>query len=263
MSAEFARLIYKIGCILDESSNHINNLKKCKRLCCLLKASDNSNTLLYTAENREKIHKSLNFAQFFDIVNQHLSWNEYYILAQIIDECDSDEAEKEFHKYKRKIAVSTGLQIISSANSNPPTGFERFCVIIDKPYTRLTLEKYEEIKTFIFNNLEVHRYVTNKYIRVLFDSLHLEWHVTMQAIPHMIKMAYKHQALFTKNLFIFIQIGKKVIINSKKKAVLTMPKDAQRQVQKYQVMHKYMCYKCDYFGKPTLWAQLLKSIFCL
>ena len=107
------------------------------------------------------------------------------------------------------------MQIISSANGSPPTGFEKFCVIIDKPYTKLTLEKYEEIKTFIFKNLDVHRYVTNKYIRVLFDSLHLEGHVTMQAIPHMMEMAYKHQALFTKNLFIFIQIGEEIIINSK------------------------------------------------
>ena len=180
-----------------------------------MKASNNIDTLLFTTENREKIHRSQNFAQFFDIVNQHLSWNEYYILTEIIDECDSDDAEKEFQKYKQKMAVCTALQILSSKNCNPPAGFEKFCVIIDKPYTRLTLEKYEEIKIFIFKNLDVHHYVTNKHIRVLFDSLHLEWHVTVQAIPHMIEMAYKHRLLFTKKLFVFMQIGEEVVINVK------------------------------------------------
>ena len=127
--------------------------------------------------------------------------------------CDSVEAEQELNKYKRKMAISNALEIISSAESNPPKGFEYFCVIIDKPYTKLTVEKYEEIKTFIFSNLDVHRHVTNKYIRVLFDSLHLEWHVTIQAIPHMIKIARKHHAFFARNHFVFMQIGNEVIVS--------------------------------------------------
>ena len=112
LSAEFAHLIYKIGCILDESSNRINNLEKCKRICCLLKVSDNTDTL-------QKIMKKsikLNFCSVFDTINQHLNWNEHFILTEIIDECDSDEAEKQFQKYKNKMAVSTALQIISSKN---------------------------------------------------------------------------------------------------------------------------------------------------
>ena len=212
LRAEFARLIHKICCILDDSSDQKNNLKNCKRLCCLLKVSDSTNALLFSAEKRAEIRKSQNFDEFFDIVNQHLSWNEYFILTEIIDECDSDEAEQEFNQYKRKMAISNALEMISSTECNPPPGFEKFYSIIDKPYTKLTVEKYEEIKTFIFQNLDVHRHVTNKYIRVLYDSLHLEWHVTMQAVPYMIEMAHKHKALFAKNHFVFMQIGKEVII---------------------------------------------------
>ena len=133
-------------------------------------------------------------------MNEHLSWDELSILAQVIDICDSDEAAEEFKKYKRKMAVSKALQIISSTKSNPPPGFQNFCVIIDKPYKKLTLEKYEEIKKFIFENLDIQRYVTDEYITVLFDSLYLEWHVTTQVTPHMIKMANKQKAFFKKSL---------------------------------------------------------------
>jgi len=52
---------------------------------------------------------------------------------------------------------------------------------------------------------------------VLYDSLHLEWHVTMQAIPHMITMAHHRQEIFQKNYYIFMQIGKEIIIDTNAK----------------------------------------------
>ena len=153
------------------------------------------------------------FEQLFDIINQHLSWDEYSFLSEIVDECDSVESEQEIDQYKRKMAVSEALEIISSTKGNPPPGFVKFCFIISKPYTKLTIDKYEEIKTFIFKNLKVNHYVKNKYLWVLFNSLHLEWHVTIQALPHMIKMAREQQAVFTNNSYVFMQIGKEIIIN--------------------------------------------------
>ena len=202
-----------IRSILSESPKKKNNLKKCKELCIYLKASDSANALLFSPEKCTKINKCSDFRQLFEILNQHLNWDELSILTQIIDICGSDEAKQEFDKYKKKMAVSRALEIISSTKSNPPPGFERFCLKIDKPYKRLTVEEYEEIKEFIFKNLDTHRYVTDEYIRVLFDSLHLEWHVTSQATPHMIKRANAQKAFFKKSLIVFMQVGEKIIIN--------------------------------------------------
>ena len=213
LRAEFGRLILELSEILEKSPNCKTNLKRCKKLCTYLKASDNAKASLFTTEKLTEINDCSDFEQFFGIVNQHLSWDEDYILTEIIDKCKSDEAEKEYIAYKRKMGVSQALEIINSVKRDPPLGFEKFCVIIDKPYKKLTVEKYEEIKTFIFDNLDTHRYVTNKYIRVLFDSLHIEWHVTVQATPHMIKMAYEQQACFKSNFFVFMKIGREVIID--------------------------------------------------
>ena len=199
--------------ILSKCPNKEVNLETCKELCIYLKASNSTNVLLFNKEKCLEINDCSNFRQLFEILNQHLSWEEDSILTQIIAECDSDEAEQEFDKYKRKMAVSKALEIISSTESNPPPGFEKFCVIIDIPYKRLSVEKYEEIKSFIFDNLDVRRFVTNKHIRVLFHSLHLEWHVISQAISYMIKMARQQRAVFTENYYVFMQIGKEVIID--------------------------------------------------
>ena len=213
LRAEFGRLILKLSHILELSPNCKTNLEMCKQLCACLKASDSTKASLFTPEKLAEINHCEDFRRFFEIVHQHLSWDELYILTQIIDECDSDEAEEEFSKYERKIAISQALEIINSVESKPPPGFEKFCVIIDKPHRKLAVEKYEETKTFIFESLDTHCYVTNKYIRVLFDPLHIEWHVTVQATPHMTKMAFKQQAYFKSNFFVFMKIGKEIIID--------------------------------------------------
>ena len=213
LRAEFSHLLMRIRRILSQSPKWEDNLEACKELCIYLKASDNTEAPLFNKEKQSEIDNCGDFREFFGIVNQHLSWDEHSILAEIINECDSEEAEQEFSKYKRKRAISKALEIISSTESDPPPGFEKFCVIIDKPYVKLTVEKYEEIKAFIFDNLDIHRYVTSGYIRVLFDSLHLEWHVTTQATPHMIKMAHERRSFFVAKFCIFMQIGNKVIID--------------------------------------------------
>ena len=210
LKAEFNHLLMRIRRILSQSSNWEENLERCKEICCYMKTNGSTSTPLFSIS---AIDNCRDFRQFFAIIREHISWDAHSILSEIIDECGSVEAEAEYKQYKRKMAVSKGLEIISSTESDPPPGFDRFIVVIDKPYKKLTVDKYEEIKKFIFDNLDVYHYVANEYIRVLFDSLHLEWHVATQAILHMIKMAHERQAVFTKNCFVFMQIGKEIIID--------------------------------------------------
>ena len=211
--ADFGHLILKLSQILEQSPNCKTNLELCKKFCVLLKASSNSKASLFTPEKHTEIKRCSDFEEFFETVNQHLSWDEYSIVTHIIDVCESEEAEEEFNKYKRKMAISQALEIINSNESDSPPGFAKFCVIIDKPYKKLTLEQYKETKAFIFHNLDTNRYVTNKYIRVFFDSLHIEWHVTVQATSHMIKMAFEKQAFFKSNFYVFMKIGSETIID--------------------------------------------------
>ena len=213
LKTEFCLLLVRIRCILSEASGCVGNLEVCKEFCSYLKVSGDDRTPLFGTEMICEIDNCRDFKQFFRIINQYIKWDEHSILNEIIALCSSAEAEKELTKFKRKMVISKGLEIINSTKSDPPPGFEKFCIVIDQPYKNLTVEKYEEIKKFIFSNLDVHHYVTNQYIRALLGSLHLEWHVTTQAVPHMIKMAHQRRAVFTKNYYVFMQIGKEIIIN--------------------------------------------------
>ena len=90
-------MVIAICSILSKYPNKEDNLEACKKLCINLKASDSAHVLLlFSAEKRAEIASCSNFRQLFDILNQHLSWDELSILTQIIDICGSDEAEQEF-----------------------------------------------------------------------------------------------------------------------------------------------------------------------
>ena len=87
----------------------------CKQYCRLLKVSDSSGVSLFSAEKKSEVDNCRNFEQLFDIVYPHLSWDEHSILSEIIDECDSVEAEEEFYQYKKKMALSKALEIKGSS----------------------------------------------------------------------------------------------------------------------------------------------------
>ena len=76
----------------------------------------------------------------------------------------------------------------------------------------------------IFEKLNTNNYCIVKQIRVQYPSLHLEWHVTTQVVPRMIKIAQKQQEFFKSKCYSFMQIGKQIIfdVHTKLKSVSFM-----------------------------------------
>ena len=202
--------------ILSNSPNQQDNLEKCKDYCLLnFKVSDSSSESLFSREKTTKIKECTKFKQLFEIVSEHTSWDEHSILTHIAIQCESVEGQQEIKKFDEKLALFEGLQMISSISSKQELSkdFVKFCVIIDKPYRYVTVEEYEKIKTYIFSNLGTNTYVTAGFIRLLYHSLHVEWLITVQAVPHMIRNAYQNKDNFIKQNYVFMQIGSEVVIN--------------------------------------------------
>ena len=215
LNADFTSLLLNVCHILSNSSNKQDNLKICKEYCALLKISDSSNEPLLSAEKIAKIKECCNFNQLFEIVGLHMSWDEHSILIQIVNHCNSVEGQQEIEKFEKKLALFQGLQIISST-SKPKLSkeFARFCIIINKPYKSVTIEEYKDVKEYIFGNLNTDTYVTVGFIRMLCHSLHIEWLVTIQAVPHMMRNAHQNKDIFIKDNFVFMQIGNETVIDN-------------------------------------------------
>ena len=214
LNADFASLLLNIGHSLSTSPDQKKNLKTCKEYCELLKVSGSSNDSQFTAKDIANIRKCSNFKQLLEIVKPHMSWDEHSILTQIINHCKSVEGQQEIKDFERKLALFQGLQIISSRSSQSLSeDFVGFCVIIDQPYKKITIEEYKNIKAYICGKLNICAQVAGCYTKMLYHSIHIEWLVTVQAVPHMIKSAYQTKDIFIKRNFVFMQIGSEVVIN--------------------------------------------------
>ena len=214
LNADFTSLLVNVCNILSNPRNEQKNLEICKDFCVMLLISDGSNQPMF---NAEKIRECRNFKQLFEIIRMDMSWDEHSILTQIVDHCNSAKGKEEINKFEKKMALYQGLQIISSDSSRPEQNlsedFVKFCAIIDKPYKNVTINEYKDIKHYICSNLKVRTCVIAGFIKMLYHSLHIEWLVSVQAVPHMINNAYQNKDVLIKENFVFMQIGIEVVIN--------------------------------------------------
>ena len=219
LDADFASLLLKVSCILNDSPDCQDNLKTCKKYCSLLSISSSSNDKksLFSAEKILEIKECSDFTELFEIVGKHMSWDEHSILTNIVSECNSVEGNQEIEKFEKKLALIQGLQIMSNKPSVETSSeeFARFCVIINKPYKNVTWEDYKKIKAYIFSNLNVYAHVSVGFIRLLCHSLCMEWLITVRAVTHMIQSAHQNKDFFIKENFIYLQIGNEVVIGDK------------------------------------------------
>ena len=213
LNADFASLLLSIYHILSDSPNQQDNLKICKDYCSLLRVSEGSSESVFSAEKITKINECNNFKDLFAIVNQYIKWDEHSILTHIVNECKSDEGQQEIEKFDKKMELYQGLQIISNtSNQNLSEDFVKLCVVINKPYKNVTTEEYKKVKAYICANLKINAYATQGFVTIFYHSLHIEWLVTIQAVPHMIKAAHQNKDNFIKENFVFIRIGSEIVI---------------------------------------------------
>ena len=155
--------------ILDVLKSYENHLKKCKDLCFNLTVGD-SDTLLFTDEQLANITKCTSFDELFSVLRKHWSWKEYSILKSIIGVCNADEAEYELNNYERWMAVYYGMKLISDEYppNELPVHYISFCNTLDKPHRNFTLADYDKCRQFIFENLNVEKYIHLPFIKLLF-----------------------------------------------------------------------------------------------
>ena len=175
LKAEFTSLLMTIVHILSSCPNQQANLQRCKDHCLLiLKASDGSDDSIFSAKLMNKIKECENFKQLIETVSDYISWDEHSILTHIALQCESDEGQKEIQKFDQKLGMCEGLQLIASEASTQLTlsiDFMTSCVIINKPYNSITIEEYENVKTYIYSNLKINPFETSRFINMLYNPL--------------------------------------------------------------------------------------------
>ena len=220
-SSQFNHLLVTVVSLLDKRCS--DNLEACKQFCSALYISENSSELLFDDEQMKTINNCKTFKELFSTqLRHHWSWNEYSLLESIIDLSGSAEAEDALTRYQNYMAANMGMKIVTESIDNLPPDCTKLCLILDRTYTKFTTENYKEVKKFIFNTLDVHKYIAYPFIRFLFGSLHLEIYVPKHAAEYMIKMVKTKEKVLKENLFVFIEAGGEVVMNVSQKQVVNI-----------------------------------------
>lgn len=109
-----------------------------------------------------------------------------------------------------------GLQLVAD-NFSPnelPVEYVKMAIIVEKPYKELTLEQFVELRDFIFKQMDVRPYIAHPFIKFLYSSLHMEWYILQQAVPHIIKMSFKNIKRLKEYSIVHIQIGEETVLDN-------------------------------------------------
>ena len=217
LSVNFSRFVMTVRKTLEQCKD---KLEACKELCSNLTISGNSDVLLFSDEQLAEINQCTSFQQLFTILRKHWNWKEYSILKGIIAESDSLEAKGELHKFEKLMGSYFGMKLISDeySPSELPVNYVKLCITIDQPYKDLTLQQYDELRTFIFEHLDVKKYIAQPFIKFLFSSLHLEWYIPVQAISHLIKAVHQNKGALIQKSVVLIKVGEKTILDTKRRS---------------------------------------------
>ena len=149
----------------------------------------------------------------------HLRWDDHLILTAILNRLDYEECEELLGKFQSKIDSQMKLEKIFEGckvqKQGVPKGFDRMVAIVNKKYSRITKEEYDQLKCFIAEHCGVESYVLSPFLNMSPSSLLLEWLVPSTAITHMVEAATRSKQIFIKGSFVFLQIATTVVLDYK------------------------------------------------
>ena len=216
--SEFASTVSRIEEIL-RTNNEAENLNAIKSVCGYLRISNNSDKLMFTFEQLKKIDACSSVREVFREFRYHLRWDDHLILTAILHRLDSEECEELLGKFQSKIDCQMKLEEIfekcKKQEQEVPKGFDKMVAIVNKKYSQITKEEYDQLKGFIAEHCGVESYVLSPFLSMSPSSLSLEWLVPSTAITHMVETSTKNKHTFIKASLIFIRIANTVVLDIK------------------------------------------------
>ena len=167
---DFRKVVTTVLKIVQEE-NKMAALQRSKFFCIALRVSDASSVGFFNDEESRKIDLCTDFRELFFHLRHHWDWDDLIIFESIIHLCETKDGKQEMSKYRRKLALYGGLNLVFDQNKNdPPQGYEDYLAIVNKPYNELTVEQFESTKQFISDNLDILQHLFFPYIHLLFNK---------------------------------------------------------------------------------------------
>ena len=95
-----------------QEENEMAALQRSKFFCVALRISDVSSVGYFNDEESRKIDQCTDFRELFFHLHHHWDWNDLVLLESIVHLCETKEEKQEMTKYRRKLVLYGGLNLV-------------------------------------------------------------------------------------------------------------------------------------------------------
>ena len=210
LSLEFSELISDLAEILNKS---LRNLNKLKLFFCTMRDSERS--LLFNQQTSDKIHSSKTIYDMFYHLRGHWRWDSHHLLDILIKRAESPEALQKLNLFKNKIKYATKLKELAdsfqSIYKSPPPGYTIMIAIIDKDYSKITLNDCKEVEEYLAKFCGGETLLPPNIENS--NSIKITWYIPTEAVRDVLSKAHEIKEIFQMLSISFFQIDQVVIWN--------------------------------------------------
>ena len=199
--------------------NERENLRLLKRTSSTLTVKDKSDVRMFSDAEVEGIYACNDIEVLLVVKLRHCyRWDDHSMLNALMGKIKSKKCLKLLQLFESKTYSKIKLQQMSMQvlqDSTPfPDNYHKMVAIVDKIFSDITKEEYDELKQFISQHCGVESYVISPFSKASpFSSIVFEWFIPVSAVPYMIATVKNNVHKFTKTMFLYLKISSEVIFD--------------------------------------------------
>lgn len=216
-SAEFGLLLIEI---LEElKHNESANLYKLQIISSTLTIKDKTGDKMFSDSELEDIQSCKSIETLLINKLRHCyRWDDHHLLIVLMKSLKAKNCLKLLHffeiKYYSQIKLHEIQAQLPPEGSKISEGYEKMIAIVDKIFSEITMEEYDELKQFIADHCGVEPYVVSPFLKAhSFFSVAIEWSIPAKAISYMTDAAKINAQKFCEEKFMYLKISTTVIFD--------------------------------------------------
>ena len=219
-SVEFGILLNEI--IKELKKNENENLELLKTISSSLTVQKREGARMFSDSELEGIHACNNVSTLLVVKLRHCyRWNDHSMLTVLMSSLNTTKSLKSLHLFETKLYSKMKLKHMHEhcfqESSEFPEGYHKMVAIVNKIFSSITKEEYDELKQFISQHCGVEPYVMSPFSKASpFFSIAFEWFIPVTAVSYMIETAKSNVNYIKKpKIFEYLKISSTVILDQR------------------------------------------------
>jgi len=216
-SAEFGSLLSEI--IKELRQNESDNLEELQIISSALTVKHMSSLRVFSDIELKAINSCPDIKTLLvENLRHRYRWDDYSLLTVLMSSLNATKCLNLLHLFGTKLYSEMKLQQMHEyclqEKKEIPEGYHKMITIVNKKYSSITKEEYDDLKKFFSQHCGVESYVMSPFSKAFpFNSIVIEWFIPVHAVSYMIETVKNNIDKFNKEIFLYLKISSTVIFD--------------------------------------------------